>query len=183
MSQTCPSYTAGYTGTTPFHDSSSGKIYVNEASIHRAQCAGTVFAWHYCYYDNRRTNNLEVAFGVYEAIGEEDEIDSYNLRSGSYYLLHLDTRESSFTCGIVNLEEAEYFQIIDGDRLGACLRDNDNAEFLDILAESASNNFRVSRWGSSSGQCRESDMMQSSEEPGSTSGMALHLYVDISKYS
>ena len=72
--QTCPSYTAGYTGATPIHDSSSGKIYVNEASIHRAQCAGTVFAWHYCYYDNRRTNNLEVAFGVYEAVGEEAEI-------------------------------------------------------------------------------------------------------------
>ena len=181
MSKTCPSYTAGHTGTTPIHDSSSGKIYLNEASIHRAQCAGTVYAWHYCYYDNRRTNNLEVAFGAYEAVGEEDEI-GYNLHSGSYYLLHLDSRESSFTCGIVNLEEAEYFQINDGDRLGACLRDNDNAEFLDILAESAPNNFSVRSWGSSSGQCQESDMMQS-QDLSTTPGMVLHLYVDISKYS
>ena len=182
MAQTCPSYTAGYTGTNSLHDSSSGRIYVNEASAHRAPCDGTVYAWHYCYYDERSTTNLEVAFGAYRAITDDGEVDQYTLRSDSYYLLHLDSREESFTCDSVTLDESEYFQIYDGDRVGACLRDNGDIEFLDILAEDAPNGFKVGRWGSSSGQCQESDMSQSSEEPGTTSRMVLHLYVDISEF-
>ena len=178
MSQTCPSYTAGYTGTDSLQDSSSGRIYVNEASAHRAPCDGTVYAWHYCYYDARSTTNLEVAFGAYDY---DNGVKQYTLRSGSYYLLHLDSRETSFTCDSVTLEESEYFQIYDGDRVGACLRDNGNTEFLDILAEETPNNFKVGRWGSSSGQCRESDMLQSSQGRTTTSGMVLHLYVDISE--
>ena len=157
MSQTCPSYTAGYTGTNFLHSSSSGRIYVNEASAHRAHCDGTVYAWHYCYYDARSTTDLEVAFGAYRAITDDDEVDRYIIRTGSYYLLHLNSREESFTCDSITLEESEYFQIYDGDRVGACLRDH-NFEFLDILAEEAPNGASVGRWGSSSGQCRESDV-------------------------
>ena len=88
-------------------------IYVNEAPSHRVQCNGTVYAWHYCYYDSRRTNDLEVAFGAYRAEEEcekeeeeeedEDEeegeeVSRYHLRSGSYYLLQLDSRETMFNC-------------------------------------------------------------------------------------
>ena len=179
MAQTCPSYTAGYTGTDSLHSSSSGMIYVNEASTHRAPCDGTVYAWHYCYYDARSTTNLEVAFGAYSY---DNGVKQYTLRSGSYYLLHLNSRETSFTCNNVPLNESEYFQIYDGDRIGACLRDNDNTEFLDILAEEAPNNFKVGMWGSSSGQCRESDMSQSPQGRDTTSSMVLHLYVDISEF-
>ena len=103
----------------------------------------------------------------------------YHLRSGSYYLLHLDSRETMFTCDTVNLEEA--FQVYEGDRLGACLRDNDDAEFLDILAEEASSSDVVARWGGSSGQCGMAQMTQSSQNPESISEMILHLYVDISE--
>ena len=54
-------------------------------------------------------------------------------------------------------------------------------EFLDVLAESAPNNLRVGAWGSSSGQCRESDMSQSSSNLETQQGMVLHLYVSISE--
>ena len=178
---TCPSYTAGYTGTDELHDSSSGRFYVNESpSSLRAPCAGTVYRWHYCYYPAQRENDLEVAFGAFEAETDDEEVERYYLRSGSYYLLHLDMREDSFTCGSVDLDEQDYFQIHENDRVGACMRNGDN-EFLDILAEDAPNNYRVGRWGSSSGSCQENDMMQSSEEPGTSQRFILHLYVDISK--
>ena len=182
MSQTCSGLTAaaGYTGTSPFHSSSAAKIYVNEAPPHRTQCNGTAYAWHYCYYDSQQSEDLEVAFGAYEAVFEGSSLDHYEIRPGSYYLLHLEDREERFTCDYVNLEETQYFQIHSGDRLGACLRNHGNTEFLDILAESASSSFSVGRWGGSSGQCRERDMSQSSGEE-TISEMVLHLYVDISK--
>ena len=176
VSQTCPSYTAGYTGTQAIHDSSAGRLYVNESPSLRAPCDGTVYRWHYCYYDAQTENDLEVAFGAYRAQTD----GRYYLRTGSYHLLHLDTRENAFTCDTVDLAESDYFQIYEDDRVGACMR-NGNFEFLDILAESAPNSLRVGHWGSSSGQCRESDMTQSSEDPGTDQGMVLHLYVDISK--
>ena len=180
ISQTCPSYTAGYTGTDEIHDSSSGRLYVNESpSSLRARCDGTVYRWHYCYYPAQRENNLEVAFGAFRAETDDGEIERYYLRSGSYYLLQLDMREDSFTCGSVDLDEQDYFQIYEHDRVGACMRNGDN-EFLDILAEDAPN-YRVGTWGSSSGSCQEGDMTQSSEEPDTEQGFILHLYVDISK--
>ena len=187
MSQTCPSYTAGYTGTDSLHDSSSERIYVNEASAHRAPCDGTVYAWHYCYYDAKRTTNLEVAFGAYRAVisnGEiyEGEVERYTLRSGSYYHLHLDSRETSFTCDNITLEESEYFQIYQDDRVGACLKDYINVQFLDILAEDAPDDFSVGRSESGSGRCRESDMSDLSDLSSTASGMVLHLYVDISEF-
>ena len=180
VSQTCPSLTAGYTGTSPLHGSSAGMIYVNEAPSHRAQCNGTVYAWHYCYYNTQQLDNLEVAFGAYEAVYVGSNLDHYEIRPNSYYLLHLDTRLESFTCDTVNLEKAQYFHIYSGDRLGACLKNQGNVEFLDILAEDASESFYVKRWGDSSGLCQEMDMSQSSNER-TASEMVLHLYVDISK--
>ena len=47
----------------------------------------------YCYYDNRRTNDLEVAFDAFRAVYNNDEdeeeeegeeVSRYYLRSGSY---------------------------------------------------------------------------------------------------
>ena len=152
---------------------------MNDASSHRAPCDGTVYAWHYCYYPIRNTNDLEVAFGAYRFDSDDDE---YFLRPNSYYLLHLDSREDSFTCDTVTLNPSQYFQIYDGDRVGACLRDNNGIEFLDILAESDSSSYRVAMWGSSSGSCSESAMSSSPEEPDTESTKVLHLYVDISKY-
>ena len=137
-----------------------------------------MYAWHYCYYDERNRENLEVAFGAYQAVYDEDELEKYYLRSGSYYLLHLDRRKNKFTCDNVTLAESEYFHIYEDDRVGACLRDSGEIEFLDILAEG---NYRVGRWGSNSGHCREKNMLQSSGGLETTSVGILHLYVDISK--
>ena len=151
---------------------------MNDAPAHRAPCDGTVYAWHYCYYPVRDENDLEVAFGAYE---RNSGNGPFILRDGSYYLLHLDSREDSFSCGTVTLNPSDYFQIYDGDRVGACLRDNDRVEFLDILAESAPDTLEVTKWGSSSGSCEESDMRQSTGDLETESTFILHLYVDISK--
>ena len=177
MSQTCSSYTAGFTGDTAYSSSSDTRIYVNDAPAHHAPCDGTVYAWHYCYYPVNNQNDLEVAFGTYERTSGNGR---FILRNGSYYLLHLDSRESSFSCGTVTLSPSQYFQIYDGDRVGACLR-NSGFEFLDILAESAPNNFLVERWGGTSGSCDKNDIRQSTGDIESVSRLVLHLYVDISK--
>ena len=190
VSQTCPNLTPGYTGTTSFRGSSTGMIYVNEALAHRVECNGTVYAWHYCYYDSGESDDSreseggqDVAFGVYEAVYVGSSLDHYEIRPGSYYHLHLNRRENRFTCDSVTLDESQYFQIHSGDRLGACLRNNDESGFLDILAENAYSSFSVGRWGGRSGRCRENDMSRSSSEDLETiSRMVLHLYVDISKW-
>ena len=191
VSQTCPGLTAGYTGTSSFSDSSAAMIYVNEALAHRAQCNGTVYAWHYCYYatggdddDDDDDGGQEVAFGAYETVHEGSSLEHYEIRPDSYYRLQLHRRKNRFTCDSVILREFQYFQIHSGDRLGACLRNRDESGFLDILAENAPSSFSVGRWGGSSGRCRMNDMSQSSNEELETiSQMVLHLYVDISKYS
>ena len=150
---------------------------MNDAPAHRAPCDGTVYAWHYCYYPENNEDNVRVVFGVYEYNSASDQ---FILRPGSYYLLHLDSRENSFTCGTVTLSPSQHFQIYDGDRVGACMRNN-GFEFLDILAESAPSSFRVARWGGSSGSCGENDMRQSDGDLESVSSFVLHLHVDISK--
>ena len=150
---------------------------MNDAPAHRAPCDGTVYAWHYCYYPENNENNVRVALGIYEHNSANDQ---FILRPGSYYLLHLNSREDSFTCGTVSLSPSQYFQIYDGDRVGACMRSN-GFEFLDILAEEAPNSFRVARWGGSSGSCGENDMRQSDEDLETESTFVLHLHVDISK--
>ena len=103
MSQNCQIYTAGFTGQRAIHESSAGRLYVNEAYAHRVQCDGTVYRWHYCYYDTQSMTNLEVAFGAYDAIYDNGD-KVYSLRQNSYYLLHLESRENSFTCNTVDLE-------------------------------------------------------------------------------
>ena len=73
------------------------------------------------------------------------------------------------------------FQIYAGDRVGACLKDDNGREFLDILTNSAPSSYKAAKWGGSSGSCSESSMSASEEEPSVERGAALHLYVDISK--
>ena len=150
---------------------------MNDAPAHHAPCDGTVYAWHYCYYPENSENNVRVAFGVYRYNSANDQLI---LRNGSYYLLHLDSREDFFTCGTVTLSSSQQFQIYDGDRVGACMR-NDEFEFLDILAEGVPSSFVGARWGGSVGSCEVNDMRQSNSELERVSEHILHLYVDISK--
>ena len=195
MSQTCPSYSAGFTGQRYIHGSSDGGIYVNEAPALRAPCNGVVYAWHYCYYNEGSATNLEVAFGAYSFMsfaggddGDDEDSDSggsvrgtYHLRSGSYYLHHLDRRKNTFTCDTITLNRSQHFQIYEGDRVGACLREYSGVEPLEILAEDSSRQYKVVKWGSNSGHCRWRDMATSSLERASHA-FVLHLYVDISKF-
>jgi len=176
VSQTCPSYTAGFTGDSEIHPSSAGAIYVNDAPAHRAPCDGTVYAWHYCYYPENDHNN-EVAFGVYDSAN-----DQFILRDESYYLLDLDSRENSFTCGNITLTPSQQFQIYEGDRVGACMRGS-KTNFLHILAERASSDVSVVRWGQNSGNCRENNkqVQRSNGQPASLPSSVLHLYVNIGK--
>ena len=176
--QTCPEYTAGSTDTDEGSSNTYSAIFVNSRQSEAAPCTGTVYAWHFCYYDENNVNNLEVAFGAFSL---SDSV--YTLRSGSYHLLHLDTRETTFTCDTLTLEPSEYFQIQEGDRVGACLRNNGEIDYLDILRDTPFGQFYVQRWSRSDGGCTENDMAASpSLGLFSYDSFSLHLYVDISKF-
>ena len=149
---------------------------MNDAPAHHAPCDGTVYAWHYCYYPENDQNN-EVAFGVYDHNSANDQ---FILRDRSYYLLDLDSRENSFTCGTVTLSPSRQFKIYDGDRVGACMRGRQN-NFLNILARNAPSDVSVVSWGQSSGKCGENNMRQSNGRRASRPSFVLHLYVNISK--
>ena len=136
----------------------------------RDACDGTVYAWHYCYYPENRHNNLQATFGTFWHTSEEEE---YELRSGSYFFLQLDSQEVSFACGTVTLSPSEYFQIYEGDIVGACLRDNG----LNVIAEDAPNSTRVAILDTNS--CQRSDMSRVFEVDMRVSTVSLHLYVDI----
>ena len=174
--QTCPLYIAGITSTTEGTSTTTSAVYVNANSAYDAECDGTVYAWHYCYYATNSQTDLEAAFGVFSVSS-----GVYSLREGSYYLLHLDTRETSFTCDSVTLNSSQYFQIHNGDTVGACLRDNGDIDYLDILFDTDFFDFNfAATWERSSGACTE-DVMQTSPSLTYRSNN-LHLYVDISEF-
>ena len=142
-----------------------------------------MYAWHYCYYNESNLTNLEAAFGVFSF--SDDRV--YTLREGSYHLLHLDIRETNFTCDTLILDPAEYFEIQTGDRIGACLRHNGDINYLDILIDTVWYIRFVDTWSVSDGGCTETDMNTS---PSLGSGFfddnrsnVLQLYVDISKFA
>ena len=137
-----------------------------------------MYAWHYCYYDQNSESNLEVAFGAFSVSN-----NVYTLRDGSYYLLHLDTRQTAFTCDTIILSPSEYFEIQEDDRVGACLRHNGDIDYLDILKDTI---FflqpYVHTWSRSNGGCAASDMAASpSLGLSDRRSNLLQLYVDISK--
>ena len=142
-----------------------------------APCDGTVYAWHYCYYNENSITNLEAAFGVFSF--SNDNI--YTLREGSYYLLHLDTRETTFTCDTLTLNSSEYFQIQAGDKVGACLKSNGDTDYLDILYDSSFNLVHI--WSVGNGECTEANMNTSPQIDiiQDVRSNLLHLYLDISK--
>ena len=154
----------------------NASIYVNWREQDAAQCSGTVYAWHYCYYPDNSETNLQVAFGVFSFSN-----GIYTLRNGSYHLLHLNMRENSFTCATLTLDPSEYFEIHMGDRVGACLRQsNGDGDYLDILRD---REFKRVHYWMGSGSCTESDMAISPTITNSDrQKKELHLYVDISKF-
>ena len=106
----------------------------------------------------------------------------YTLRDGSYYLLHLDTRQTAFTCDTVALNPSEYFEIQEDDRVGACLRHNGDIDYLDILKDTPFPQAYVHTWSRSDGGCAASDMATSpSLGLFDLRTNLLQLYVDISK--
>ena len=139
-----------------------------------------MYAWHYCYNDQNNINDLQAAFGVFSFSNQV-----YTLREGSYYLLHLDTRQTAFTCDTVTLDPSEYFEIQQGDRVGACLKRNGDIDFLDILQDlpSVAGNFFVDNWSIGDGECTVSEMAVSNpiSENFDQRSNVLRLYVDISK--
>ena len=174
--QTC---TAGSIDVTEGSSTTVSAIYVNNRNSEAAPCTGTVYAWHYCHYDENSESNLEAAFGAFSFSN-----NVYTLRDGSYHLLHLDSRQTAFTCDTLTLEPSEYFQIQEGDRVGACLRPDGDIDYLDILRDTYGIflQFYVHTWSQSAGGCAASDMATSSESGYDIRNNALHLYVDISKF-
>ena len=173
--QSCSDYTAGSTDIREDDTNTIAAIYVNRRSQEEAKCSGTVYAWHYCYYPDNSETNLQVAFGVFSFTS-----NIYTLRDGSYHLFHLDMREDTFTCDNLTLDPSEYFQIQEGDRVGACLRPDGDTDYLDILGDH--NSERVDSW-TGGGSCTQADMEISPTIRNSDRQRAqLHLYVDISKF-
>ena len=172
--QSCSVYTAGSTDTSDDDRNTNAAIYVNIWEADEAKCSGTVYAWHYCYYPDNSETNLQVVFGVFSFTS-----NIYTLRDGSYHLLHLDMRENTFTCDTLTLESSEYFQIQEGDRVGACLRPDGETDYLDILRRSQR---RVHSW-TGGGSCTEADMeISPTIDDSNRQREQLHLYVDISKF-
>ena len=177
--QTCPGYTAGSTYTDEVSSNTVSAIYVNNRPTQAAPCTGTVYAWNYCYYDQNDVYNVEVAFVAFSLSNSV-----YTLRNGSYHLLHLDSREEAFTCYNLTLQPSEYFQIEQGDRVGACMRQNGDTDYLDILGDTSFPFYYVHFWSQGTGGCTVNDM--STSPPLTLSSFRtnfLHLYVDISEHS
>ena len=184
-SQTCPSFTGGYTTQSPNHGSGLVGIFLDTSPDHLIPCEATVYAWHYCYYPTSANGSSPVlSDAVFAVYYYDNTTENYVLREQSRFPLSLSTRESSFTCGTVNLNESDYFQVYAGDSVGVCLIEDGAAQSyqLDMVTSHASGS--SVHWRPSSRRCRLSDMRESVEGYNTESmPYLIHLSVDLSKYT
>ena len=182
MSQTCPNYRGGYTSQNMLQSSQELGIYVNTSPGDLIPCDGTVYAWHYCYYRGNNggsgRSDPNAVFAVYYL---DDSSEHYLMRPGSFYPLHLDMRESSFTCGTVSLTETEQFQVYAGDSTGVCLSETspERNHQLNVIASYSSGD--AVHWSSPSQRCARTDIEISDEDFLTNRPFVVHLFVDISK--
>lgn len=182
MSQTCPSHRGGYTSQSPLQSSQTLGIYLNNSPDDVIPCDGTVYAWHYCYYSSISSEggsgSPNAVFGAYYFDGPSGH---YRMRPGSYYPLYLNSRENTFTCGTVTLNESQHFQVQQGDIVGACLSEipADQTHQIDVVASRSSGS--AIRWSSVSQGCLENDIAVSDENLLQNTPYTIHLFVDISK--
>ncbi len=91
-------------------DSSLG-LFLNLES--RAQCNGTVTAYHYCYYDPNTNMMVVVFFMVFRESGSV-----YNLVEGSH--MKVTRKIDGSGCDVLQLDETQQFQVQENDIIAAC---------------------------------------------------------------
>ncbi len=162
--------------TDPFDGNSSVGLFLNPES--RAQCNGTVTAYHYCYYDN---TGMVVFFMVFRDNGNE-----YSIVEGSHQrVTRTDAQVNGFGCDVVQLNLTQQFQVQENDFIAACTVDRDDLmnRPLRVYASSENELYRLLRLRSSIGSCLSTELstiMISDVEK--VDDFALHLYADIGKY-
>ncbi len=164
--------------TDPFDGDSSMGLFLNPES--RAQCNGTVTAYHYCYYGDTGLM-MVVFFMVFRDNGSE-----YSIVEGSHKRVTRTAAEvNGFGCDVLQLDEAQQFQVQENDFIAACTVDRGDLmnRSLRVYASSENKKYRSLRLKSSIDSCLSTELstiMQSDVEK--VDDFALHLYADIGKY-
>ena len=141
-----------------------------------APCSGTVTAWNYCFYriESDPNVNYTVDFAVYRRRNNVfyDLVESRRVDMSGGQLAALN---SDFMCDTIPLHQSEMFEIQEDDVLGACLSDvGVNQRMLDIIAGNVTNTLSVAV-GCISSSIRSAQLATSPS-------IALHLFVDVSKF-
>ena len=116
--QSCPSYEVGSTAHTNQNERKDnpkdGRVYlnINEAAV----CNGTVYGWRYCFGPDDNDPPTSLVLAMYRP----QQNGSYQLVSGSYYLLTVLERPDSLLCKSTTLEPSEHFTVQENDVVAFC---------------------------------------------------------------
>ena len=150
----------------------------------QAECAGTGVVWHYCFY-------LESSSSYYSQVAE---IALYRMQESGKYARVEESRKwvevrnefslyvPDFICQNITLDKP--FSVLAGDIIGACLLSDpiNNIYALDLLAEGNNSHQLHHKFNTETCMSSEnSEVDPSGLDWSSISGMALHLYLEISK--
>ncbi len=161
----------------PISGDSSPGLFLNLEN--RAQCSGTVTAYHYCYYDLSSEAVRIVFFMIFRENGSE-----YSLVEGSHRrVTRTDSQVNGFGCDVEQLDETQQFQVQENDIIAACTVDHSDIRPLHVLADSTGGNdiYELNDFDSGSPDgCSPSELstirvsgLQRRDD------FALHLYADI----
>ncbi len=158
----------------PISEDSSLGLFLNLEN--RAQCSGTVTAYHYCYYDLSSEDVRIVFFMIFRENGSE-----YSLVEGSLRrVTRTNAQVNGFGCDEVQLNEDQQFQVQENDIIAACTVEHSDSRPLHVHASSGGG-FLYELNGFDTGSLDSC----SSAELSTISGLArqddfaLHLYADI----
>ncbi len=144
----------------------------------RAQCSGTVTAYHYCYYDNTGENVMVVFFMVFRESGGD-----YTLIEGSRRIVtRTDAEVNGFGCDVLQLDEAQQFQVQENDIIAACTVDHSNLRPLHVHSSSGGGDLYVINGfdTGSTDSCSSAELSTiSGNDLQRQDDFALHLYADI----
>ncbi len=144
----------------------------------RAQCSGTVTAYHYCYYDLSQENVMVVYFMVFRESGGD-----YNLVQGSHrQITRNDGQVNGFGCDVVQLDEIQQFQVQENDIIAACTVDTSSRRPLRVHSSSGGGDlYEINGFDTHSTDSCSSDELSTirGNDLQREDDFALHLYADI----
>ncbi len=160
---------------SPISEDSSLGLFLNLES--RAQCSGTVTAYHYCYYDLRQEDVMVVFFMVFRENGGD-----YSLVEGSHKRVsRTDSQVNGFGCDEVQLDETQQFQVQENDIIAACTVDHSDLRPLYVHTDSGGGDlYELNVFDTGSlDSCLPSELSTISGLARRDPDYALHLYADI----